>query len=292
MAFDFLIRGINKTVGDGTKTEDESMAVSNRKGAIVSCLPAGAESPSRHLQGKQIPPRWIVVRADIPESEAQRYCEAWMPNIAVEWESLNVNADRWRVVVRSRLMRKSDNHGKMDEGKTKGFMEAWDFTNITYLNNRTRGRNTIFDMAKSRSLWKAMADSTFNELSYDQATGIHTIRMDYTAVRPNKDVEVLALVEGMEETTFIAQDAAANTIDFSVERDVIKASFEADVERRLEKRIATRRYVFDEAEVDRIISGSGFEEMTEAQFNAAMTDITGNDGAMPASASSSMARLR
>lgn len=274
MAFDLLVRGIDKVVGDGTLTEDDAMVVSSRKGAIVACLDAGAETPSMHLSGKQVPPRWIVVRTDLPQAEAEQYCVAWMPDIEITRESLSVGADRWRYTVRSRLVRASDNHGGMNQGKTKGFMEAWSFINITYQANRTRGRNTVFGLITSRGFWKQLAQSIFTELSYDQDTGQHVIRMDYSAVRPNKDEETKTLIDDLEVTTFIAQDAAANTIDFSVMRDEVLADFEQNVITRLENKIATRRWLMDPTEVDRIAVASGYEVMTADDVRLHMTDIT------------------
>jgi len=271
MLFDFIIRGLNKVVGDGTLTDDECMACSNRKGAITSCVPAGPETPSRHLSGKQVPPGFIVVRCDLTEAEAEQFCRPWLPEPQFTWESLNVGADRWRVIVVSGLVRARDGHGGMNEGRGKGFLDAWGFRNQDYLPNRSRGRATIFWMATSRGLWRQLSNSTFAEQSYDQATGEHVIRMDYGAVRPNKDDEVRLTVESC--ATFVAQDAAANIIDFSITRDQAKALFEEDVQRRLDRKLALRRWRLADAEIDRIAAAGGYEEMSAANFRLHMTDV-------------------
>jgi len=271
MLFDFIIRGVNKVVGDGTLDDDEILRRSNRKGGVSACVPAGPEVPSRHLTGKQIPPDFIVVRCDLSEAEARDVCKPWCPEIAFTWQSLNVANDRWRVVVQSTLIRARDNHGGMNQARSKGYLDAWDFRNQSYTANRARGRVTILQMASSRGLWRQLSNSTFAEQSYDQATGAHVIRMDYGAVRPNRDAEVRRNVEA--KAGFIAQDAAANTIDFVVTRDQIQEAFEGNVRDRLERRLAIRRFRLSEADVDRIAAAGGFEEMTPAAFRAARIDV-------------------
>lgn len=271
MLFDFIIRGLNKVVGDGTLTDDECMACSNRKGCVSAFVPAGPEVPSMHLSGKQVPPDFIVVRCDLPESEAQQFYSPWRVEPQFIWESLNVNADRWRVRVVSNLIRARDSHGGMNQARAKGFLDAWGFTNQDYMPNRARGRATILQMMSSSGLWRQLAQSTFTEQSYDTGTGVHVIRMDYGAVRPNKDVEVRATVE--ESATFVAQDEAANTIDFSITRGEVHALFEEDVERRLDRKLALRRRRLAESEVDRIMAAGGYEEMTAAAFRVQMLDV-------------------
>lgn len=270
MAVDLIVRGIDKVVGDGTLTDDQAMAVSLRRGAIAAHVTAGAEVPSRHLSGKQVPPAWVVVRTDWNEGELDQHCAPWQAEPVFVWESLNENVDRWRVVVTSKLIRTRDSHGGMNQDRGKGFMDAWGFINQDYLANRTRGRATIFQMASSNGLWRVLGNSAFQDLSYDKATGEHVVRMDYGAVRPNKDVEVRDSVE--EFATFVTQDTSANTIDFSIMRDDVKALFEENVRVRLEKKLARRRFALDAAEVDRIIVAGGYDEIPGTTLSQNMLD--------------------
>ena len=253
MAFDFIIRGVNKTVGDGTLGADEILRRSNRKGGVSACVPAGAETPSRHLTGKQIPPAFIVVRCDLTEAEARAFCNPWMPEITFAWQSQSVPNDRWRINVQSGLIRARDNHGGMSQARAKRFLDAWGFSGQSYLANRARGAATILQMASSAGMWQQLADSDFAELSYDTGTGAHLIRLDHGTNRPGRGAQVRRAVAA--KAAFVAQNAAANTVDFAVMRDQVQAAFERNVREKLERKLAMRRWRLTESEVDRIAAG-------------------------------------
>jgi len=286
MAIDFIIRGVNKPVGDGTLTEDESMTVSNRKGAVTGYAFAGAEVPSRHLSGKQVPPDFIVVRSDVTEAQALPYLQPWQNEPSFSRQSLDVSTDQWRGTVSATNVRTSDGHGGITQAQAETFLSNWNVSNMAFTPNSAAGDFTIFGLATSRRFWgRDLTGLVFTERSYNETTGEHEIRLDYGDVFANQDAAVANFVGELAEIR--RQNNAQNTIDYCVWRgdpahdptprgpligDGMFAAIRDDVAEALEIRLATRRYKFTDSSVDQVIAAGGYMEVTPAQLLANIED--------------------
>jgi len=287
VAVDLIVRGIDKVVGDGTLTDDQAMAASLRRGAIAAHVTAGAEVPSRHLSGKQVPPAWVVVRSDITEAQVEQYLQPWYPEISFSRQSLDASADSWRGTVTAQLVRTGDGHG-LTRAQAEALLLKWNISNMAFSQGEVSGDFSVFDLATSeRFLGRDLSGLTFESRNYVEATGEHHIRMDYGSVFPSQDALVLAWME--QRVEILRQNAGRNDIDYSVWRgtpthdpspreplpgDDMFAEIKEDIEEALNRKIATRRWVFSSAAVDSVISAGGFAEVSPAQLFANLEDTT------------------
>jgi len=291
MACDLLIRGIDKAVGDGTLPPEEEMKYSNRKGAVVGCHIAGPEVPSLHLSGNQVPPNWCVVRSDVTVAQVEQYLQPWYPEIDFSRQSLDTAQDLWHGTATAQLIRASDGHGGVTQAQAETFLQGWNVSNLAFSANTAEGDFTIFELATSpRFLGRDLTGLTFESRNYIESTGEHEIRLDYGAVFPAQDAQVLAWIEQRAEVR--RQNTGRNDIDYCVWRGVpphdptprqalpgddMFVAIKEDIEEALNEKIATRRWRFLPAAVDQVMAASpdpGFMEVTPAQLLANLEDVT------------------
>ena len=279
---DIIIRGIDKVVGDGTLTSDEEMQQSHRKGAIVAHVEAGVETPSRHLTGLQVSPRWIVIRSDVTSAEVDSRMEAWPQDLDWALTSLNTALDSWHGDLGSVLFRSSDGYGMITQGQAENYLLAWSLSNLVFTSNSAAGDFTIFDLATSDRFWAR--DTTpfgFTELAYDESSGRHDIRLDYSSLAGDNDAKVLAEVEARAEA--VTQDTGSNTIDYAIWRgipdhtpigreerfgdDMIK-TLKTAVREELDARLGLKRWRIKPAVVDAVINppNNGYGEATPSEL--------------------------
>ena len=279
---DIIIRGLDKVVGDGTLTADEAMRQSHRKGAIVAHVEAGAETPSRHLQGLQVAPAWIVIRSNVTVAQADTYMGPWPQDLDWTLASDNTALDSWHGDLSALLIRSSDGYGSITGTQALNYLTAWGLTNLVFSVNNAAGDFTIFDLATSDRFWAR--DTTpfgFSSLAYDESSGRHDIRLDYSSLAEDTDAQVLAEVEARAEV--VTQNVGSSTIDYTVWRgipdrppsgndplpgdDLIK-TLKTAVKLELDARLGLKRWRLKLAVVNAVIDppNNGYGEATPAEL--------------------------
>ena len=163
-------------------------------------------------------------------------------------------------------------------------------TNLVFNQGQVTAAFKIFDVVNTDQYWgRDISNYTLTELNYNEATGRHDIRIDYSLAAPQQDAGVARFVGSRAEIT--AQDTTNDLIDVAVwrgdpnhdpsPRDLVRGDdiFELlkdQITRRFNKRMARSRYRFTEASVDQVAGPphNGFRTVTRGQLNNALVDVT------------------
>ena len=124
-------------------------------------------------------------------------------------------------------------------------------------------RFRIAEVMRSSNFFAAdVADVAFSEVSYDEGTGEHVIRADYSASAyfPSAVETTVA-----DRATVLAHDTTARIIDYGMSRSEVLAFLRATVRADLDQFVAKRIWYFDPAVVDDALAAGGVVTRTVAQ---------------------------
>jgi hypothetical protein len=198
--------------------------------------------------------------------------DEWRQNF--EWDQiasdLTVDGHRYQIWTTNRS---ASGLGDISLSQVQNFLERWGATNII-AQARGVAAGVRFDLlihaaATSQGFWDLdVAPFTFSELAYVQADGTHDIRVVYPA---GIDHDV-ALREVGELATVIADDPAAQQIDYRLTRVQVLAKLKLEIKAKMQNLIRRRQLYLDAAAVDQAIGQGGSVTVTAAQLQNNMHD--------------------
>jgi hypothetical protein len=219
------------------------------KGDIVEIRASGTPF------GGAEPDAFVMVEVpDIPMDDFEGYNLAWQREIEFGVVTSDPATDGFRL----RLYSSTANNGlgSIAREDVESFITAWGGSVHSYADNEVVFDITIYDALTAPAFWEIpdiAAQVVFTELSYDQATGVHRIQADYSALGNNPTyVERYAKRMGL---TIVSHSSKVLTYD--AERSTVNNAFQKDLKEKARKQVARRRYHIADSVVDTIISNGG-----------------------------------
>ena len=152
------------------------------------------------------------------------------------------------------------------------YLSSWGLSVVSINANEVVFNASIYDVAVSQGFWNLPVDRlVFNELAYDQSTGLHTISTDYSSVPP-KYWHIPALRVSAFGGTVVSD--SNQVLTWSVGRSVVRQVFQQDVKEKAEYIWKTRRWSFSPSDVDAAVAAGGVVTQTPAQVTAKLRDAT------------------
>jgi len=234
------------------------------KGDIVEIRASGTPFDGRE------PDSFVMVEVpDAPMTDFEHHNQSWEREIEFEVVASDPAQDGFRL----RLYSSTANNGlgSIAREDVEGFITAWGGTIHNYADNEVVFDITIYDALTAPAFWELpdIADQVvFTEVSYDQATGVHQIQADYSALG-NNPTYVERYVKRMG-LTIVSHSNKILTYD--ADRAIVRDAFQKDMKEKAKKQVARRRYHVPAAAVDTIIDNGGTYETDKPTLLNYVTD--------------------
>jgi hypothetical protein len=257
---------------DGTCPEVEANPL---RGYIVVVKPDG------HIWGRcEVPPEYGV--ATVPGLDPKAHVERERPWHMVADLSI-VTADYVNDAFRMRLAATAWNtrtgEGKITEAgllkaKADLFLATWNATGISFSDNAAEFDIRIADAYRSRQFWngKDLAGFSLADVSYDQATGVHRVRITYPATLTTKERDEFQALCA-ELTTFVSINTATRQVTVDIRRSTVRDRFIEEATGAIQRIILRRRrFRLSEAACRAIEAAGGRLTIAAADLPAQILD--------------------
>jgi len=254
--------------GDGTVNYIHPDPEKDRRGVYKKGYPVALVNAPHNFRGfkEGLPYRCAmnVIDGNVNDVEAMiatifsenSLIQKWKRNI--DWEVINndLTIDGWRLRVFTTNPGFSNIAGLTRE-KVETFLNNWYADVISVHKNEVIFDVTIYQdgsfnpgALRSRGFWGFTTGLlTFDELAYNQGTGIHRIEVNYGALIPDKKAGEIVKEKGGEIITNVG-----GVITFDISRQDVLNEFKEDIKGKLRTIIYRRQFRIPETAVDDIIS--------------------------------------
>lgn len=198
--------------------------------------------------------KYILVKVpDQPVSIAKNYRTKY--KLEVSYEVLNRDLANDGYTIRMTGNGNISGTTGLTREKIENFLESWGATNLQFAQNQVDFDITIMAAISSSGFWDIdIAGVTFNEVSYDELTGIHRVEINHSAIGNNPGyVELWVERRGFT----VISHTEAGVITGDIESSVLVDAFKDDVRRNIDEVFAKYRYYIDPANVDTIMINNG-----------------------------------
>lgn len=207
------------------------------------------------------PSKFVMVEVtNTPIDSYDIYRERWERIIDYEVVNSNPSIDGFRIRLYSPLYDSSGN-GKITLAEVQTFVENWGGSIFSSGDNEVVFDVLIYDAICSPNFWEIPIDDiVFTENSYTEATGIHEVEIDFSALGNNPTyVERYVMEKG---GTIISNVNKVITAEFH--RSDVRTLFQEDIKEKAKKLVFPYRYYI----------GSGVVDYIVGQGNSITTDLT------------------
>ena len=215
------------------------------------------------------PPFLILQITGITQAQVEEYQKDWCRIIDYTVIQRSVPLDGWRLDIKATNPNPSGK-GRLTVEKVQNYLENWGASIVGLVDNAVRFDIAISTILRSQNFWGVdVSLIVFAELSYDEGTGVHRIRADYSAVpvpegmTDQKFEESIA--RSVEEHGGTVISNTGGIITFDIGRDVVIQQVRDEVKQLTEDTICRRRMYLDPAFVDQIIAAGRVMVATPAQ---------------------------
>lgn len=245
------------------------------RGYIVCLRPDG------HQWGRaEVPPEYGSV--SVPGLEPQTILDrerAWTMKVGVEVVEADYAQDIFTLRASATAYNTRTGEGKvtaalLTAAKVERFLESWAATGIAFSDNAVTFTVRVADAYKTQAFWGIGIDGlAFSEVSYDQATGIHRVRINYSALTlttAERDKLRAALADS---STFVSINTGQKVITVDIQRSTVRERFMEEVRERIDRiTLRRRRYRLNEAACSAIEAAGGHITATAQQLAANIID--------------------
>jgi hypothetical protein len=144
----------------------------------------------------------------------------------------------------------------------EAYLNNWGASVFSAADNAVVFDVSIYNAAISQGFWEQeLTGVIFSEISYVQATGVHTIQVNYTAqiAWKAKDVERRITMKG---GTVISDNAGVAR--FTITRTAVSDVFKRNVKEKVEQILYRNQYYLPPSLIDSIISMGGVQTTNKA----------------------------
>jgi hypothetical protein len=237
------------------------------KGDIVEVRADG--SPYGNAEGL---PGFIIVK--IPGlliRQLRSYALSWERVLTFSVVSSDLVTDSFRLKLSAGNM-SSSLKGIVTRAEVELLISKWGGVIVSEASNEVVFDISILDAIKSAGFWDVnVLPTVFTETAYDQATGVHTIELNYSNIK-NNPTYIEDYIERKTGEQVLSHDGVNKIITFNVDRSDIRTGFEKDIKEKAKKMTQRRRWYFAPAQVDTVVGMGGVVTVTRAQAQANLRD--------------------
>lgn len=218
------------------------------------CIEVRASSTP--FTGKE-PDHFIMIDIpSLPMTSYEHYNNAWDRIIDYEIVNQDLSLDGFRIRLFSSIVSPSG-FGKITKDEVVNFIHNWGGSVFDFGDNEVIFDITISDAIESQGFWEVpIGGVVFNEINYDQGTGIHTIEIDYNSIGNNPTyIERFIANKG---GVILSNNNKRITAELT--RTDVRNEFENDIKQKAKQTIAVRQYYVSSAVIDNIIGQGGTTE--------------------------------
>lgn len=244
---------------------DYSDANNYRYGYIVQSFGDGQD-----LGSKVGLPRFAIIDTPgVPLSAVRQYEEDFNREVLISIINSDLAIDGHRVdlTVTNKTV---SGKGSLTRAKAESFLNDWGGVVVSATQARIRFDVTVYGFLTSPRMWGGFP-VVFNEISYDQTTGVHRIEAAYDNAPVTQQAMTKAEAIVGANALIISNDPGS--IVFEITRADAFEMFKSEIKERLEQRFLTRRYYVDPAVVDQAVIAGGSLTMTGAEALASIKDL-------------------
>lgn len=241
---------------------------SQLKGDIIEIRSCGTSF------GGSEPDLFVMVEIPmIPLAAYEKYMEPWKTEISYEVVQHNLGQDSYRIKVSSATA-SVGGLGRITREQVENFLTSWKASIASAFPNAVTCDFAVFPALSAPAFWELepakVAQVAFTEEAYNQGTGIHRVRMDFSALANNPTyIEKCFANRG---ATILS--LANKLMTFEIERTPVLDYFKRDLKQKAEKLVARRRYAVSPAVVNVIIARGGVITATESEVLGYIRDKT------------------
>ena len=217
------------------------------KGDIIEIRASG--SP---FSGKEPEKFFLVEVPEVPMDDFLDYTKSWERLLDFEVVAQDLSIDGFRLKLFSALTNGAA--GIITKAEVEAFIQSWNGAVFSWGANEVVFDIAIYNALISPAFWEFdVSGVVFSELSYVQATGVHTIQMDYSAIDKNPTyAESYVRSKGL---TITYHDQ--KILRYEATRTIARSIFQDDLKEKSRKAVTRRRYYLASAVVDYIVGQGG-----------------------------------
>ena len=224
-----------------------------KKGYIVEVH----EDTKPHVSPLQ-PPFLILQITDRTKAQVEQYMYQWDRVADYAVIARDVPLDGWRLDLVT-INPNPSGKGHITQVMVQGYLEGWGATIIGMSGNAVRFDITIGAILRSGHFWGANVGLiVFNELSYDEGTGVHRTEANYGAVpvppKTTLDTFEAGFARRVEEVEGTVISNTGGVIVFDIGRDAVIQRVRDEVKLSVADVICRRKVYLDPAYADTIIA--------------------------------------
>jgi hypothetical protein len=234
-------------------------------------FPVHADITNQYV-GKQVLPdfvQFVITDADNLETVRDAYTIPWKREIDWEFVSHDFATDTHtlKAFTKPEFVSASGKNRLTRDG-VESFLNRWNAVVDSISLGEVTFTVNALDAIISEGFWgRTVPDGVLTELSYTEATGIHSITIDYGLIPAVPLAELAALITS-NGCTITSNKPAQKKATFSCSRDNVFAQFKQSVKDAIDGTYAIRRWNFLDAAIDAAISAGGSLEVTKAQVTS------------------------
>ncbi len=216
--------------------------------------------------GKQVLPNFgqiVITNATVKQVE-DAYMVPWHRSIDWEFVAHDWPADAHSLRVFTKEGVSASLKGAITREEVEAFLTRWNAEVLESAPNSVSFAVTVTDAIKSEGFWgRSVPDNVLTETAYAQATGVHTMRLNYATIPLS--VERLAAIITENGCTITNHKPAQKWAAFTCGRDNVFSQFKLSVKEALDGQFSLRRWRLPSAAIQAIIDAGGSLEATKAQ---------------------------
>lgn len=222
-----------------------------RKGFVVALHEDGQPWGSR----EGLPAFVRILLPGVPTSDLAGTTDVWETMFDFEVVGSDPSIDGYRIAVVASHGRASDLKGAVTRTRVEAYLNSWNAVVVSTSFNRVVFDVRIFDAATSNAFWeRAVGSILFTERAYDQASGTHDVRADYSATGlPSAGVEAFVA----SKAQILAHNTSTRRLDYRVSRTSVREEFRGQVQQIFSGVVQQRRWYVDPLVVDAAIAAGG-----------------------------------
>ena len=199
--------------------------------------------------------------------------DTWVKNIDYTVVNHDPVLDGYRIDIFA-LVPGVSQYGNITQAGVESFLTEWNGIFQSASQNNVRFDIGIYELATSNSFWEGndVSAVVFSEDGYDEGTGVHTIRADYSlAPFAGRADNVAGIVEVQGGT--VVSDVSDEVV-FTIERLTVLGAFKESVREKVEHVLWSRQKYVNATDIDTVLAADNFMEITRAVFDGNIEDRT------------------
>ena len=237
-----------------------------KKGYVVETF-----HDSKRLVLPPEPPFVFLKIIDKTKEDVDAYIREWRRAIDYTVLARDVGLDGWRVEIKANNPNVSGK-GHLTREMVENYLTSWNCPVVDFVNHGVRFDVKVGDVLRSSRFWERDTSLlVFNEIAYDQQTGLHTTEVNYSALPVPPGTPSMQAFEDrirsiVEDKGGAVISNSGGVIVFNMHRDTVMDEFREDLMRAVRHVVCRRQIYLAPEAVDAIIANERYMEASAKEI--------------------------